>query len=292
MLRRVVFAPRILQASSGRPRRVSGSATEDKGKQEQVARETHFWPTCKQVSQKNWEALLTALAGLGCLAYTYCTDTFQVWWTSDAILAVPFKPTEEATYVRDVVTEKAEVLRTYVRNFDKRRRGSFVLVAGPQASGKTTSIETAFDGWKGVRKIQVKLDAEAVSTIDFAEVLSRQFKHLKGLSDDVARERVSVMDDYCQQWYNHPLVIVISIKSGNKPLESQQAVSIAGKILDFGRGSTYDAPTCPVIFETSVPKVCVPQSACTKLHGPTDRRRDHESLRQHLQCGVPPSHEP
>ena len=169
MLRRV--APRILQASSGRPRRVSGSATEDKERQEHVAPET-LLQTCKQVVQKNWEKwLLAALGGLGCLAYAYCTDTFQVWWTDSKILAVPFEPTEEAAYVRDVVTEKAEDLRRYVKEYDKRRRGCFVLVAGPQASGKTTSIETAFDGWKGIATVKVNLDATAVEAIDFAALL-------------------------------------------------------------------------------------------------------------------------
>ena len=219
---------------------------------------------CRQVVQKNWEAwLLAALGSLGCLAYAYCTDTFQVWWTDSKILAVPFEPTEEAAYVRDVVTEKAEDLRRYVKEYDKRRRGCFVLVAGPQASGKTTSIETAFEGWQGIATVKVNLDATAVEAIDFAALLSTHFAHLKGVPVNVARSRVLMMDDYCREKYGHPLVIIVSIKSGNKPLPGDQADVIAGKILDFGRGYTYDEPTCPIIFETSVPKVCV---AAERVH--------------------------
>ena len=261
MLRRV--APRILQASSGRPRRVSGSATEDKEKQEHVAPET-LLRICRQVVQKNWEAwLLAALGSLGCLAYAYCTETYYVWLTFKHVLAVPFKPRTKATYVRDVVTEKADVLRRYVKEFDKTDIGCFVLVSGPQASGKTTSIETAFDGWKGIATVKVNLDATAVEAIDFAALLSTHFAHLKGVPGKVARSRVLMMDDYCRKWYGHPLVIIVSIKSGNKPLPGDQADVIAGKILDFGRGYTYDEPTCPIIFETSVPKVCV---AAERVH--------------------------
>ena len=219
--------------------------------------------TCKSSAIKNWEKwLLAALGGLGCLAYAYCTDTFQVWWTDSTILAVPFEPRAEAAYVRDVVTETAEDLRRYVKEFDKKGMGCFVLVAGPQASGKTTSIEKAFEGWKGVSTIVMNLDATA-GAADFAEVLSTDFAHLKGVPVNVARSRVSMMDDYCRKWYGHPLVIIISIKSGNKQLEGDQARVIAGKILDFGRGYTYDSPTCPIIFETSVPKVCV---AAERVH--------------------------
>ena len=233
--------------------------------------------TCKQAVQKNWEKwLLAALGSLGCLAYAFYTDTFQVWWTDSKILAVPFQPREEVAYVRDVVTEKAEDLRRYVKEYNKRRRGCFVLVAGPQASGKTTSIEKAFEGWKGVRKIEVNLDAKAVAAIDFAAVLSADFAHLKNMPVNVARSRVSMMDDYCRWWYGHPLVIIVSIKSGNKQLEGDQARVIAGKILDFGRSYTYDSPTCPIIFETSVPKVCV---AAERVHQTARANRSQTTSR-------------
>ena len=97
--------------------------------------------TLLRVIQKNWEAwLIAALGSLGCLAYAYCTETYYVWLTSKHVLADPFKPRTKATCVRDVVTEKAEDLRRYVKEFDKADIGSFVLVA----SGKTTSIETAW----------------------------------------------------------------------------------------------------------------------------------------------------
>ena len=270
MLRRI--APRILQASSGRPRRVSGSATEDKERQEHVAPET-LLQTCKQVVQKNWEKwLLAALGGLGCLAYA---DTVQVLWTDSTILAVPFQPRGEAAYVRDVVTETAEDLRRYVKEYDKKAMGRFVLVAGPQASGKTTSIEKAFEGWKGVRMIEVNLDATAVAAIDFAAVLSTNFAHLKGVPVNVTRSRVSMMDDYCRRWYGHPLVIIVSINSG-KPLEGDQARVIAGEILDFGRSYTHDSPTCPIIFETSVPEVCV---AAERVHQTARANRSQTTSR-------------
>ena len=274
MLRRI--APRILQASSGRPRRVSGSATEDKERQEHVAPET-LLQTCKQVVQKNWEKwLVAALGSLGCLAYAFCTGTVQVLWTSSTILAVPFQPRGEAAYVRDVVTETAEDLRRYVKEFDKTDMGRFVLVAGPQASGKTTSIEKAFEGWKGIRMIEVSLDATAVAAIDFAAVLSKDFAHLKDMPVHVARTRVSMMDDFCRRWYGHPLVIIVSINSGNEPLSRVQAKVIAGKILDFGRRYTYDSPTCPIIFETSVPKVCV---AAERVHQTARANRSQTTSR-------------
>ena len=227
--------------------------------------------------QKNWEKwLLAALGGLGCLAYAFCTDTVQVLWTSSKILAVPFQPRLKAAYVRDVVTEKAEYLRRYVKKYDKKDMGCFVLVAGPQASGKTTSIEKAFEGWKGVRMIEVNLDAKAVAAIDFAAVLSTDFAHLKDMPVNVARSRVSMMDDYCRWWYGHPLVIIVSIKSGNKPLPGDQAQELAGKILDFGRSYTYDSPTCPIIFETSVPKVCV---AAERVHQTARANRSQTTSR-------------
>ena len=248
MLRRAVaFAPRISHAGSGpgRPRRVSASAQQG---HVDAARRRSLWQTCTQEVKKHRQAwLLGALGSLGCLVYVCCTDTFQVWWTSG--LAEPFTPGEKAPYVRDVVTEKAEVLRRYVKEFDKTDIGCFVLVAGPEASGKTTCIEKAFDGWKGVRRIEVDLDATPPEAINFDE-------HLKGLESYHARQRVKKMD-YCRKWYGHPLILVISIKSGNKQLEVDQARDIAGKILNFGRDYTYDNPTCPVIFETSVPQVCV-----------------------------------
>ena len=292
MLRRVVFAPRISQAGSGPglPRRVSASAQQG---HVDAARGRSLWQTCTQEVKKHRQAwLLGALGSLGCLVYVCCTDSFYVWLTSGSALAAPFTPGEKAPYVRDVVTEKADVLRTYVKEFDKTHIGSFVLVAGPEASGKTTCIEKAFDGWQGVAAVEVNLDATPPEAINFDEVVSRPLQHLKGLRSYTARSRVSLMDDYCRKWYGHPLVMIISIKSGNKPLEGEQAQIVAGKVLDFGRGYTYDDPTCPIIFETSVPKVCVAAERVHQLHGPTDRRQDHGSLRRHLQSGVPPSHEP
>ena len=273
MLRRgVAFAPRISQAGfgAGHHRRVSGSAKQDKEKQGRVAWES-LWQTCTQEVKKHW----LACGSLGCLVYVCCTDTFQMWWTSGSALAVTFTPGKEFTYVRDVVAENAEALRGYAKEYDKRRTGSFVLVAGPEASGKTTCIEKAFDGWKGVRRIEVDLDATPPEAINFDEVVSRPFQHRQG-RERYERSRVSMMDDYCRKRYGHPLVLVISIKSGNKPLEGQQALSIAGKILDFGRGYTYDQPTCPVIFETSVPQVCV---AAERVHQTARANRSQTTSR-------------
>ena len=302
MLRRgVAFAPRISQAGfgPGRPRRVSGSATQDKGKQGRVAWGSPWQEvkkhrqTFKQVVKKNWEAwLFGALGSLGCLAYAYGTDYCYVWLRSRWVLAKPFTPRAKATYVRDVVTEKAEDLRTYVKQFDKTDMGSFVLVAGPQASGKTTCIETAFDGWKGVAAVEVNLDATAVAPIDFAEVLSQRFAHLKGVSGDVACARVSLMDDYCRRTYGHPLVLIVSIKSGNQPLPGDQAQIIAGQCSTSVGPTPTTSPRVPSSSRRQCPRYVLPQSACTKLHGPTDRRQHHRSLRQHLRRGVPPSHEP
>ena len=179
MLRRAVaFAPHISHAGCGpgRPRRVSASAQQG---HVDAARRRSLWQTCTQEVKKHRQAwLLGALGSLGCLVYVCCTDTFQVWWTSG--LAEPFTPGEKAPYVRDVVTEKAEVLRRYVKEFDKKRRGCFVLVAGPESSGKTTCIEKAFDGWKGVRRIEVDLDATPPESYH-------------------ARQRVKKMDDYCRK---------------------------------------------------------------------------------------------
>ena len=134
--------------------------------------------------------------------------------------------------------------------------------------------------------IEVNLDATEAAAIDFVEVLSKQFEHLKGVPGNVARSRVAKLEggDYCRKWYGHPLVVLISIKSGDKPLPGDQAGVIAGKILNFGRHVSHH------LRDVSAQGMCCRRACAPNCMG--QQIADNITDRYGNICDGPPSHEP
>ena len=189
-----------------------------------------------------------------------------------ALALKPFARPTSKGMLRLCLTGPVDRLHTYGRTYNRHTKGKYVAVLGPQASGKTTTIEHAFGGRRGVHHYTVKLNTDDIDSLNMDNAVAGSLSFLPGSRQTTALTKLRRMDLLCRTVLRRPFVVVINLKSGGKgDLGPIVVGKLAGKVADFGREVCYDRHICPVVFETSVPQLgdeIVKRSAgcCKPIH--------------------------
>ena len=192
------------------------------------------------------------------MLFFFFSDTLRLIVALHQVLR-PGQPSPELYNERitDIYNSRTTIkeIQTYVNDFNVTKEGKFMFVGGPNAAGKSTTIEKALEGRSCVLKLEIGL-----STGKELDIETAMYEKL-GITDK--RSAFSFLhwvdQEFCRPVYGHPLALYINLKTNKESkagLEYKDCGSFASSTYLFGRTYTYDSRVGPVIFEASVPQVC------------------------------------
>ncbi|KAJ9462389.1 hypothetical protein DIPPA_06518 [Diplonema papillatum] len=132
------------------------------------------------------------------------------------------------------------------------KKRSFMLFLGPNGVGKSTTIERAIAGRRGVVKVVVNVEPGK------KVVVEKEVARSLGLDPQTADLQGFLMNlNSWLRWlpfFGCPLLLYVDVQVGNKneQLSYSNCARIANSVRAFGRKYSYDQPTCPVVVEVSV----------------------------------------
>ena len=204
------------------------------------------------------KAVVKFLLGIAATPLFLFGDTLRLFVALHQVLS-PGQPSPELYNERitDIYNSRTTIkeIQTYVNDFNVTKKGKFMFVGGPNAAGKSTTIEKALEGRSCVLKLEIGL-----STGKELDIETAMYEKL-GITDK--RSAFSFLhwvdQEFCRPVYGHPLALYINLKTNKESkagLEYKDCGSFASSTYQFGRTYTYDDQVGPVIFEASVPQVC------------------------------------
>eukprot|EP01064_Diplonema_japonicum_P034017 TRINITY_DN688_c0_g1_i2.p1 TRINITY_DN688_c0_g1~~TRINITY_DN688_c0_g1_i2.p1 ORF type:complete len:450 (+),score=83.20 TRINITY_DN688_c0_g1_i2:55-1350(+) len=165
--------------------------------------------------------------------------------------------TPELKHVRKDVDTTVQSLKDYRKNFKREESEAFVILVGPKAAGKTTSIERAFGGSKVLFLETTLQDQDATANLKTA--IENAFRpYFSFLYNETARSILRYADWMSRSRIfgtGEPLVIYWSLSAKKGADEMHSLRTIAEVAATSARQLSFDHPggNIAVVIETSNP---------------------------------------